>query len=54
MEGPITLTQCVDGESCELDHMCSVKPHWPVVNAALRGALAGIPLTQIATAKVPA
>lgn len=47
MEGPIALAQCVDSEACDLDRRCSVKPHWPVVNAALRGALAGIPLTQL-------
>jgi Rrf2 family protein len=38
VEGPIALTSCVD----------QVKPHWPVVNAALRGALAGVALTQLA------
>lgn len=48
MEGPIALTACVDGTDCAVEHSCSVKPHWPVVNEALRGALAGIPLTQLA------
>lgn len=48
MEGPIALTACVDGTDCAVEHNCSVKPHWPVVNEALRGALAGIPLTQLA------
>ena len=47
VEGPIALTQCVDGESCAVDHSCAVKSHWPVINQALRGALAGIPLTQL-------
>lgn len=46
VEGPIALTACVDSE-CAMDHDCRVKPHWPVVNAALRGALASIPLTQL-------
>jgi hypothetical protein len=31
-----------------VDHNCSVKPHWPLVNAALRGALADISLVQLA------
>ena len=48
MEGPIALTACVDGTDCAVDHNCSVKPHWPVVNAALRGALANISLVQLA------
>lgn len=47
VEGPIALTACVEGAECVVDHTCSVKPHWPVVNEALRGALAGIPLTQL-------
>lgn len=48
VEGPIALTACIDGHDCAVDHNCTVKPHWPVVNAALRGALAGIPLTRLA------
>ena len=50
VEGPIALTACVDAErdACGLDACCSVKPHWPVVNQALRGALAQVPLTQLA------
>ena len=49
VEGPIALTTCIDEErdSCSLDACCSVKPHWPVVNAAMRGALAGVSLTQL-------
>ncbi|MGQ7830412.1 SUF system Fe-S cluster assembly regulator [Altererythrobacter sp. Z27] len=47
VEGPIALTQCVEGQDCAVDHACSVKPHWPVINQALRDALAGIPLTQL-------
>jgi FeS assembly SUF system regulator len=47
VEGPIALTQCVDTHDCCYEAACSVKPHWPMVNQALRGALAGIPLTQL-------
>ena len=46
VEGPIALAACIEGE-CAMDHDCRVKPHWPLVNTALRGALAGIPLTQL-------
>jgi FeS assembly SUF system regulator len=53
VEGPIALAACIEG-NCAVDHDCRVKPHWPVVNAALRGALAGIPLTQLAREKEPA
>ena len=48
VEGPIALTACVEGINCAVDHNCTVRPHWPAVNQALRGALAGIPLTQLA------
>ena len=50
VEGPIALATCIEGE-CAMDHDCRVRPHWPMVNQALRGALAGIPLTQLAGAK---
>lgn len=53
VEGPIALTACIEGE-CAMDHDCRVKPHWPMVNAALRGALANIPLTQLAREVEPA
>lgn len=48
MEGPIALTACLEGQDCVLDHNCSVKPHWPMINNALRGALADISLTSLA------
>ena len=48
VEGPIALTACVEGSECTIDHDCRVRPHWPIVNEALRGALADIPLTQLA------
>ena len=48
VEGPIALTACVETEDCCYDAKCSLKPHWPIVNEALRDALAAIPLTQLA------
>ena len=50
VEGPIALTTCLDGERdcCALESCCSVRPHWGIVNETLRGALAGVPLTQLA------
>ena len=63
VEGPIALAACVetrrDGareigrDACALEPACSLRPHWPLVNQTLRGALAGVPLTQLA-APVPA
>ena len=50
VEGPIALTACVeDGKhDCAMEGNCRVQPHWPMVNAALRGALADIALTSLA------
>ena len=50
VEGPIAMTTCVDDgrENCALDHHCSVKPHWGVVNEAVRGALASVSLQRLA------
>lgn len=50
MEGPIALTSCVDEgrHDCALEGSCAVQPHWPIVNNALRGALADISLAQLA------
>lgn len=54
IEGPIALTACVEhgAQDCGLDHHCAVKPHWPVVNEALRGALAGVSLRALSAPKV--
>lgn len=50
IEGPIALTACVDSgkHDCGLEAACTVRPHWGVVNAAMRGALADVPLTRLA------
>ena len=47
VEGPIALSACSDGGECSVDQHCAVRPHWPVVNAALRGALASVSLVQL-------
>lgn len=47
VEGPIALTVCIEAGECDFEHGCTMKPHWPIINNALRGALAGIPLTEL-------
>lgn len=54
VEGPIALTQCVDAQECDYEAGCAVKPHWPIINQALRSALAEIPLTRLAREEVAA
>lgn len=48
VEGPIALTACIDQKKseCTLEGCCNARGHWPQVNAALRGALAQVVLTQ--------
>jgi Rrf2 family protein len=55
VEGPIALSLCSDHAKpdCALVGGCAVRPHWPEVNAALRGALAGVSLDRLASAAVP-
>lgn len=53
VEGPIALTACLDRKidgrhDCTLEQACHVRPHWTIVNEALRGALAQVPLTRLA------
>jgi FeS assembly SUF system regulator len=52
VEGPIALTACIEHgrHDCTLESACMVRPHWPIVNEALRGALAQVPLTRLAEA----
>ena len=47
VEGPIALSACSDGGDCAVEEHCAVRPHWPVVNQALRGALASVSLVQL-------
>ncbi len=54
VEGPIALTACTKGSEggesrsdCSLEEACHVRPHWGVVNAAMRGALADVPLSRL-------
>lgn len=50
VEGPIFLAPCgeeLHGE-CARESCCEVRQHWSLVSAAVRGALADVPLTRLA------
>jgi len=47
IEGRIALTACIDHSPCDFESGCNMRPHWPIINNALRGALAGITLAQL-------
>ena len=55
IEGPIAMTACVDTgkHDCAVEGSCRVKPHWNVVNGAVKGALAGVSLASLTTAVRP-
>ncbi|API60457.1 SUF system Fe-S cluster assembly regulator [Tardibacter chloracetimidivorans] len=50
VDGPIAMTACVDQgrHDCGLETGCRVRSHWPAVNGAIRGALAGVSLESLA------
>ena len=51
VEGPIALTACVEAgrHDCGLEEACRVRPHWPAVNVAVKGALGGVSLASLAS-----
>ena len=50
MEGPVAITSCVDGHpiDCVAEEKCQLRGNWDKVNTALREALAGVSLREIA------
>lgn len=56
VEGPIALTTCVDESrhDCALEGACQVRPHWGVVNDAVRQAFAGVSLASLTVRPEPA
>ena len=50
VEGPIALTAgSEDAACCDYEAGCRIKPHWPMINEALRDALASITLETLRT-----
>jgi FeS assembly SUF system regulator len=49
-DGPIALTACVDGGdgTCQSEGGCALRGRWDPVNAAIRDALAGITVADLA------
>lgn len=54
IDGPIALTACVDGAvgECDAEAICPVRGRWDPVNEAIRGALAGITVADLAAPRV--
>lgn len=49
VEGPIAMTHCAEPErhDCALEASCHIRPHWPALNGAVRGALAAVTLAAL-------
>jgi FeS assembly SUF system regulator len=50
LEGPIALTACVDhsAEHCDVESLCPMRGNWNKVNEAIRSALGGVTLADMA------
>ncbi|WP_342628656.1 SUF system Fe-S cluster assembly regulator [Nguyenibacter vanlangensis] len=47
VDGPISLTACVDGGGCDTRGLCGLCGQWDAVNDAIRGALSAISLSDM-------
>ena len=50
MDGPIALTACVEAatDTCSVESLCPMRGNWERVNTAIRTALAGVTLADMA------
>jgi len=49
LEGPIAITECISVEGdCSHEPLCPVRSNWRRINQAVRSALAGITLAEMA------
>jgi FeS assembly SUF system regulator len=53
IDGPIALTHCGQpgASCCDLSSNCAVRPHWAPVNSAVKSALEGVSLAELAPAE---
>ena len=53
IDGPIALTHCGQpgAQCCDLSASCAVRPHWAPVNRAVKSALEGVSLAELAPAE---
>jgi FeS assembly SUF system regulator len=50
VEGPIAMTNCINASTCNcaIEPDCNIKPHWAIVNNAVRSALSDVSLSSLA------
>lgn len=49
VDGPIALTHCTDPApgQCARESICSIKPHWQIINRTIRDALSTVSLADL-------
>ena len=55
LEGPIAMTECIDDlpVECQQQSSCPIQGNWQRINHAIRGALEGISLRDMALPEAP-
>lgn len=55
VDGPIALTHCTEpaAGSCGRENICTVKPHWQIINRTIRDALATVSLADLMQGPAP-
>jgi FeS assembly SUF system regulator len=50
LEGPIAITECIDDSpgECVQEDVCPLRSNWQLINSAIRGALDGLRLADMA------
>jgi FeS assembly SUF system regulator len=55
LDGPIAITDCSGGvHDCGIESLCPTRTNWQWINVAIRDALDGISLSDMAAPKIPA
>jgi FeS assembly SUF system regulator len=54
VEGPIAMTNCINAATCNcaIEPDCNIKPHWAIVNNAVRSALSDVSLSSLSRGQV--
>jgi len=54
VDGPIALTNCIEKApgDCSFEPICAMRPHWQLINDAVRDGLAGITLEKISNVAI--
>lgn len=47
LEGPVSITECGQGTSCELESVCRVRNHWRLINQTIQDALGRLSLADL-------